>query len=597
MSSPEQPASTSSFISIRSSLFYAFISESYALLNEKSTSYQHVRRVSVRHRAWWLLLSIVAAGILFAHLVWNLAPSTGRQSRLKSLGEQISLDTKGSHAVEFVLPDNIRVIALVSYTARSRTSILDCYLQSNLAINDGLLDQIIFIPDTGQEIDIDWLYTLVQSTPGYYVLGKPNSHRGENFGRVSILSDTSTQVSEQYVGFGPFARAWNLALSTSQTKPSPLETQPDDAPVPDSTPSSNADISSIYIFINGETVFLSDNAISHLLQVHLAHPSYAFTHANMVNQPVLSWIHHHLGVVRPYRPETQPPTRIHRNKTSAKQTPNVKADTQHPWRASELPLWRDSHRPKDNFIQDTQSPDDPPDEQPQDFPPTEEPSLFNIPIDFNSPFRGHRWLPYHPYEHHPLSQSQPEDTSSPLSGDPQTEIDSESISTPVTQAMMSLQRPGKWPWTLSALHLYSFLEHLECTPPYSYTAASLVNSTEADGKGKYQPNCTITGGLDRYNMGLWEYQAEKYGMSFFAIDSRMVSKIGALSNGVSEAEILGRAGKGAVIDGGSVAVRFVGSTAEDGVSETRGLESTDLLERFESVGREVGGCDARDVLR
>lgn len=80
-------------------------------------------------------------------------------------------------------------------------------------------------------------------------------------------------------------------------------------------------------------------------------------------------------------------------------------------------------------------------------------------------------------------------------------------------------------------------------------------------------------------MGLWEYQAEKYGMSFFAIDSRMVSKIGALSNGVSEAEILGRAGKGAVIDGGSVAVRFVGSTAEDGVSETRGLESTDLLER------------------
>jgi hypothetical protein len=174
---------------------------------------------------------------------------------------------------------------------------------------------------------------------------------------------------------------------------------------------------------------------------------------------------------------------------------------------------------------------------------------------------------------------------------------SESISTPVTQVMMSLERPGKWPWTLSALHLYSFLEHLECTAPHSYTIDISLNSTErSKDRTKYRPNCTAIGDLDRYNMGLWEFQAEKYGMSFFAIDSKMVNKIGVLSAGVSEAEVLGRAGKGAVIADKSIAARFVGSSTDDRVSENRGLESTDLLQRFESVSRELGGCDAHDVL-
>lgn len=109
--------------------------------------------------------------------------------------------------------------------------------------------------------------------------------------------------------------------------------------------------------------------------------------------------------------------------------------------------------------------------------------------------------------------------------------------------MMSLQRPGKRPWTLSALHLYSFLEHLECTAPFP----SLLNSTSG---GNYSPNCPLIGSLTAYNMGLWEYQSERYGVSFFAIDSATVNQIGALRTGVSEEEILGRVGKGAVIHGG-----------------------------------------------
>lgn len=596
MSSPEEPLPPPSFFSIPRSAYPTSISESYSLLNEKFNIQQHVSRLPIRHRAWWLLSLATAVGMLVAHLIWSLAPRTDGQPRAELFGGQIAWDLGNADTAELVLPENARVVALVSYIARSRTSILDCYLQSNLAINGGLLEQVIFTPETGYEEDLDWLYTLVQSTPGYFMLGKPSDDAGEDHGRPPI---ENTQISEHFAGIGPFSRAWNLALSTSQPKSPFGEPQEVDGVILESTtPSSDPDISTIYIFIHGETIFLAQDTILQLLKVHLAHPSYAFVQANMINQPVMSWIHHHLGVVRPYRPETEPRIRRHRNKTITRLETDAKLDMQHPWRASELPLWRDSHRASEHSILDSEITGEPPTDQPQDFPATDEPALFNIPIDFRSPFRGHRWLPYNPHEHHPLPQSQFEDASSPVSDTPPVEDEtSESISTPVTQAMMSLQRPGKWPWTLSALHLYSFLEHLECTAPHSYSMELSLNSTTGSReRKKYHPNCTLIGDLERYNMGLWEFQAEKYGMSFFAIDSQMVNKIGVLSAGVSEAEILGRAGKGAVIAGESIAARFVGSSTDDRVGEKRGLESTDLLQRFESVSREVGGCDAHDVL-
>lgn len=92
-------------------------------------------------------------------------------------------------------------------------------------------------------------------------------------------------------------------------------------------------------------------------------------------------------------------------------------------------------------------------------------------------------------------------------------------------------------------------------------------------------------------MGTWEYQSEEYGTSLFIISSEMIKKIGALPGGVSETELLMRSGRGAIIDGGAVTVRFVGAVGVEGVSEMRGLESTDLLRRFESLGEEEGVCE------
>lgn len=589
MSSPEKPTSPVSSISIPSSLYNSSTSESYALLNEKLNFHHYVRRMPMRHRAWCLLLSMSAAGMLFANLVWKLTPRTHPDREANSVEAQIAWDIGSPGGDNFKLSENIRVVALVSYIARSRTSILDCYLQSNLAINDGPLDQVIFIPETGQERDLDWLFALVQSTPSYYMLGKPRHDSSDDTDAVPIAGEPSTHVSETEIGNGPFARAWNLALSESVPV---VETQEDGSQGVSSMPFNDPDsnISTIYIFIHGETIFLAHDTISHLLQTHLASPTYTFTHANVVNQPVLSWIHHHQGVVRPYRPEVEPPLRMMRNKTIAAQDKAAveKANRQHPWRASELPLWRDSHASKKQEPSFT-------DEHEEDFPPIDGPTLFNVPIDFHSPFRGHRWLPYHPSRQRQSNEelSDPEDNPG-ISNDQALPPDVDtSISTPITQAMMSLSRPGKWPWTLSALHLYSFLEHVECTPPH--TSAEHLSTTPNDStsspREKYTPSCTLTGPLSRYNFNTWEYQSEHYGTSVFAISSSTVQRIGALPVGVSEAEILLRSGCGAIIDGGAVAVRFVGASGVEGVSEMRGLESTDLLQRFESLGREIGGCE------
>jgi hypothetical protein len=67
-----------------------------------------------------------------------------------------------------------------------------------------------------------------------------------------------------------------------------------------------------------------------------------------MNQPSLSWVHNHLGVVKPYLPELKRPGPI----------PNGQSR----WKASDLPTWNG----------------------PADFP---------IGANFDPPFAGHRWLP------------------------------------------------------------------------------------------------------------------------------------------------------------------------------------------------------------
>jgi hypothetical protein len=96
-------------------------------------------------------------------------------------------------------------------------------------------------------------------------------------------------------------------------------------------------------------VFIEDGAVKSLVETRLNNPEPLLVSANVINHPLLTWVHYHLGALRPYLPELK-------QSQSPSDSPS--------WRASELPDW---DGPKDFKI---------------------EPE-----IDFKAPYKGHRWLP------------------------------------------------------------------------------------------------------------------------------------------------------------------------------------------------------------
>lgn len=77
-------------------------------------------------------------------------------------------------------------------------------------------------------------------------------------------------------------------------------------------------------------VFIDDNAILSLICTKLTHPEYYIVSANVVNQPMISWLHLNLGAVLPYLPDMKNPY------------PKLKPGEHVDWRASKLPTWKGS---------------------------------------------------------------------------------------------------------------------------------------------------------------------------------------------------------------------------------------------------------------
>ncbi|KAF2455657.1 hypothetical protein BDY21DRAFT_69778 [Lineolata rhizophorae] len=192
-------------------------------------------------------------------------------------------------------PADFRVVALVFYGRPASVSILDCYLKRNLVENGGMLDEVIFLARTTNQEHLEWLDGLVGTTDSY------------------------RRVDVEFEG-NNYASAYDVC------EPGVM-----------------------YIKIDDDIVFFEDSTIPSLVQTKVEHPEYLTVSANIMNQPSLSWIHHHLGVVKPYMPELSPPETV----------PNATASR---WRASELPTWSG----------------------PEDF---------RVGDHFKGPFKGHRWLP------------------------------------------------------------------------------------------------------------------------------------------------------------------------------------------------------------
>ncbi|KAI9804742.1 MAG: hypothetical protein M1825_001110 [Sarcosagium campestre] len=252
-------------------------------------------------------------------------------------------------------PEGLRVVGLVFFGRKRFVSILDCYLKRNLAVNGGILDEVQFIRRTQDKEDLAYLDELLASSSSY-----------------GLANVTDVERIEDY------ASTWdNLQL----------------------------DKETIYIKIDDDVIFIEDNTLESMVKVRVEHPEYLAVSANSINNPALSWVHWHLGAIRPYLPEMKPP--------DESRADDLDWNRRKSWRASELPTWQG---PDDHFI--------------------------DFKSDFPAPFNGHRWLP--------LRKTTNDDN------------------TPVNVDTYDKAGPGWNFWTIAAQELYSFLENLENDELYRY---------------------------------------------------------------------------------------------------------------------------------
>ena len=359
------------------------------LLSEKFSSLPRPRTPSIasivnlgniRRRAIYVTLFAIFAGVLVANVFFNFASSTRHHNTYINFQDYLSEHLNSHQSSSQV--DNIflagskpTVVALVSFNSRSRTEILDCYLQQNLVHNDGLIDRVVFSPEIDSKNQLDWLADLVSQTDGYNLISTSldstaSWHDGLNDKLIPL-------PGSEDVG-GSIGRSWKLADALARNMVHAAK--PDDPGL-------------LFLFINSETIYLSPTAIASMIQTQQTQPEYSLVQANMVNQPVLSWLHDKMGVVKPYRPELRyldsasDPVPAESSAESEPTEPDrtifdeladqmshlddkVKRSesTSSSWRASELPLWF----PKD--VSDT--PND------LDY---SSPLIFGVPIDFQPP--------------------------------------------------------------------------------------------------------------------------------------------------------------------------------------------------------------------
>jgi hypothetical protein len=172
-------------------------------------------------------------------------------------------------------PEDTKIIGLVFYGRRDRSSILDCYVRQNLRTNGGWLDEVAWGVNTRNKQDLAYLEELLATTPEY---------------RKVELAEKS------YVGL------WNASIEAGN----------------------------IYVKLDDDVIFIDHDAIPRVVNTLLTHPESVLVSANIVNSPKLSWLQYHTGAILPYLPELSKKT-ADASLLSSKDNPV--------WRASELPLW------------------------------------------------------------------------------------------------------------------------------------------------------------------------------------------------------------------------------------------------------------------
>jgi hypothetical protein len=157
----------------------------------------------------------------------------------------------------FQKPDRSKVVALIFYGRKDRVEILRCYLERNLVSNGGWLDEIHWGMNTKNEADITYLHEITQGRAHHKIIELESDDLG---------------------GWGGFKNIW-----------------------------SKLDRNTYYVKIDDDVVYLADDTIAKLVHRRMTTPAYLLVSANMINSPLLSWVHYHSGSIHPYLPEIDRP--------------------------------------------------------------------------------------------------------------------------------------------------------------------------------------------------------------------------------------------------------------------------------------------------
>ena len=218
---------------------------------------------------------LCAAVAVFIVLGWLFIPPNPRSRQHEHHRQRPIETTPGHEPLRLNRPEDTKIIGLVFYGRRDRSSILDCYVRNNLRVNGGWLDEVAWGVNTENKDDLAYLELLLATTPEYR--------------KVELRH-------KSYVGL------WEESIEPGN----------------------------IYVKLDDDIVFIDDDAIPRIVDTLLSHPESALVSANVVNSPKLSWLQYRTGAILPYLPELGK-HQADRSVLSSKENPL--------WRASELPFW------------------------------------------------------------------------------------------------------------------------------------------------------------------------------------------------------------------------------------------------------------------
>lgn len=184
-----------------------------------------------------------------------------------------------------IKPPDVKVIGLIFFGRKDRVQILRCYLERNLAVNGGWLDEVHWVRNTDHPEDVEYLEEILASNPAYKLL---------------------TLEATGFIGYG---LAW-----------------------------SHLEEGAVYVKIDDDVVFMADDTIARIVTTKINHPEYLVVSANMINSPLMGWVHYHMGAVQPYLPEVidpedVPPALEHDPEKRPPPPERV------PWRYTQHPHW------------------------------------------------------------------------------------------------------------------------------------------------------------------------------------------------------------------------------------------------------------------